>query len=121
MKEAPVYFVSRAAWRAWLEANHATSGGIVVGMIKKAADFPGVTLDEVVDEALCFGWIDSLARSADDKRWSIKITPRKPNSPWSARNIARAERLIAEGRMTPAGLVAFDRRNARKRSAAENA
>ncbi|MGD9740890.1 MAG: YdeI family protein [Bauldia sp.] len=116
MKDLPVYFVSRSAWRDWLEANHASSDGITVGMIKKAADFPGVYLDEVVDEALCFGWIDSLARSVDDKRWSIRMSPRKPNSPWSARNIARVERLIAEGRMTPAGLVVFERRNTPKRT-----
>jgi uncharacterized protein YdeI (YjbR/CyaY-like superfamily) len=69
-----------------------------------------VYLDEVVDEALCFGWIDSRARSVDAKRWMIRISPRKPNSPWSVRNIERVERLMSDGRMAPAGVAAFERR-----------
>jgi uncharacterized protein YdeI (YjbR/CyaY-like superfamily) len=97
----------REDWRAWLETNHATSDGIWLVTWKKIAKRPRVDYDAAVEEALCFGWIDSKSKAVDDLRTSLWFTPRKPTSSWSASNIARFERLEAAGSMTAAGRAVF--------------
>ena len=106
----PTFFESAAAFRRWLEANAATEKELLVGFRKVDSGFPSITWPESVDEALCFGWIDGIRRRIDDASYSIRFTPRKPTSIWSAVNIAKVERLRAEGRMTPAGEQAFAHR-----------
>ena len=93
---------SRTELRAWLAENHDRSAGIWLVRFKKGRG-PNVTYDEVVEEALCVGWVDSLPRSLDDDRSMLLLTPRKPASAWSAANKARIEKLTAAGLMTPAG------------------
>ena len=94
----------RAAWRVWLERNHETSPGVWLVVAKKNARRPGVTYVEAVEEALCFGWIDSRPNTLDDEHYLQRLSPRKPKSVWSRPNKERIARLIAEGRMTEAGL-----------------
>jgi uncharacterized protein YdeI (YjbR/CyaY-like superfamily) len=106
----PIYFASPAEFRAWLEEHHETESEVWVGMWKKATGRPSLTWAQAVDEALCFGWIDGIAKRVDDERHMQRFTPRKPTSNWSAINIANVERLRAEGRMRPAGEAAFARR-----------
>jgi uncharacterized protein YdeI (YjbR/CyaY-like superfamily) len=97
-----------ATWRAWLSQHHATEPGVWLMSWKKAAGKPSIVWSEAVDEALCFGWIDSTARSIDDLSYKQYFAPRKPRSNWSKINKEKVERLIAEGRMTPAGLAAIE-------------
>jgi uncharacterized protein YdeI (YjbR/CyaY-like superfamily) len=85
-----------------------------VGFHKKHTGAPSITWPESVDEALCFGWIDGIRKTLDDGRYVIRFTPRKPNSTWSAVNIARAKELVRLGRMSPAGLRAFEKRTPEK-------
>ena len=100
----------RATWRTWLEANHATATGVWLVMNRQDARR---TLYEVtVEEALCFGWVDSTAGRVDDERGKLYFAPRKPRSGWAATNKARVQRLIAEGRMAPAGIAAIERAKA---------
>ena len=106
----PRYFRDRAAFRTWLLKNHAAASEILVGYYKKDSGKPSLTWPESVDEALCFGWIDGIRRSIDAASYSIRFTPRKPRSIWSAVNIKRAKELIALNRMQPAGLRAFEAR-----------
>lgn len=98
------YAPDRAAWRVWLEENHAGTHGVWLVYYKKGSGQPSVSYDEAVEEALCFGWIDSLVNPIDEQRYKQVFTPRKPGSRWSRLNKQRVERLIAEGRMTPAGM-----------------
>ncbi|GAB4470173.1 MAG: YdeI/OmpD-associated family protein [Armatimonadaceae bacterium] len=95
---------NRAQWREWLEANHATAPRVWLVYWKKATGKPSVTYDEVVEECLCFGWIDSKAQPVDAERYRQMITPRKAKSVWSKVNKERIERLLASGLMTPAGM-----------------
>jgi uncharacterized protein YdeI (YjbR/CyaY-like superfamily) len=110
----PTFFATPAEFRAWLEHNHASAGELLLGLRKKSSGKPSITLREAQDEALCFGWIDGKARSIDAKRWAIRLTPRRPGSVWSAVNIKAAHELIASGRMTPAGLAAFEKRDEKR-------
>jgi uncharacterized protein YdeI (YjbR/CyaY-like superfamily) len=103
----PTYFAAPGELRAWLEANHETARELTVGVHRKETGRPSVTWPEVVDEALCVGWIDGIRRRVDGERFTIRLTPRRRGSNWSAVNIANVERLTAEGRMRPAGLAAF--------------
>ena len=112
----PTFFAEPADFRAWLEENHERASELWVGFHKKATGRRSITWPESVDEALCFGWIDGVRRSLGDESYMIRFTPRKPRSTWSAVNIARAKELVAEGRMRPAGLAAFEARS-EKRSA----
>lgn len=96
---------SRAEWRAWLEANHTRREGVFLVSLKKAAGGPEVTYDEAVEEALCFGWVDSKPQKLDDRRTMLWYAPRKPGSRWAATNKARVEKLLAAGLMAPAGLA----------------
>ncbi len=102
----------RATWRTWLEANHATSRG--AWLVTWRARSGRVTLDyeAAIEEALCFGWVDSTGGHVDDERGKLYFAPRKPRSPWAASNKARVERLIGAGRMAPAGFAAIERAKA---------
>ncbi len=106
----PIYFPDPAAFRAWLEAHHTSAGSLWVGYHKKGTGTPSMTWPESVDEALCFGWIDGLRKRVDAQRYAIRFTPRRPGSNWSRVNLGRVEALIAEGRMRPAGMAAFEAR-----------
>jgi uncharacterized protein YdeI (YjbR/CyaY-like superfamily) len=107
----PRYFASPEEFRTWLEVHHATASELVVGFHKKHTGRPSMTWTESVREALCFGWIDGIRRSLGEESYTIRFTPRKPTSIWSSRNIQHVEELIQEGRMTPAGLAAFEARS----------
>lgn len=96
--------LSRQEWRAWLAANHDKLHGIWFVFYKKHTKKPCVTYDEAVEEALCFGWIDSIPRKFDDERSKLLYTPRKPKSVWSKPNKERIERLTAKNLMTAFGL-----------------
>ena len=110
----PTFFPTPAAFRAWLERNHATAGELLVGFHKVGSGKPSLTWPESVDAALCFGWIDGVRKSVDDRRYTIRFTPRKPGSVWSSVNIKRARALIERGLMRPAGLKAFEARRENK-------
>ena len=103
----PVFFETAADLRKWLEANHATAPELFVGGWRKDAGRTSITWAEIVDEALCFGWIDGIRRSLPGGAWSQRLTPRRKGSNWSAVNVANVARLRAEGRMRPAGEAAF--------------
>ncbi|MGH7761606.1 MAG: YdeI/OmpD-associated family protein [Candidatus Dormibacteraceae bacterium] len=105
------YFKTQAEFRAWLVENHATATEIGIVLHRKASAEPSMTWSEAVDQALCFGWIDSVARRLDDTRRVQRFTPRKPKSNWSAVNIKKVEELTDQGLMTKAGLAAFARRD----------
>lgn len=108
------YFASPAEFRRWLAKHHGTETELLVGFYRKAAGRPSLTWPESVDEALCVGWIDGVRRRVDEERYSIRFTPRRATSIWSAINIARVKVLTAEGRMRPAGLAAYGRRDEKK-------
>ena len=95
---------TQAEWRAWLEQNHESADGVWLVSWKKATGKPFIPYPATVDEALCFGWIDSRANRLDDARAMRLFTPRKPKSPWSRINRAKVARLTEEGRMAPAGM-----------------
>jgi len=94
---------TRLQWRTWLEKNHASSPGIWLTYYKKETGKPRILISDAVEEALCFGWIDSLHKKLDDEKNILKFTPRKPKSVWSGVNKARIEKLIAAKKMMPAG------------------
>lgn len=100
---------NRAAWRQWLQQHHSSSPGVWLVYCKKASGQPSVTYAEAVEEALCFGWIDSHPRKLDADRTQLLFTPRKPKSGWSRVNKERLERLEAAGQLMPAGLAAIAR------------
>jgi uncharacterized protein YdeI (YjbR/CyaY-like superfamily) len=100
---------SRAELRAWLAKNHARKEAIWLVTWKKGGDAPHLPWPEIVDEALCFGWIDSLPRKLDTARTMVLLSPRRASSGWSAINKKKAEALIAAGRMAPSGLAAIAR------------
>ena len=95
----------RAAWRAWLEGHHDSVTEVWLVFYKAHTGKARLRYEEAVEEALCWGWIDSLVRRLDDERYAQKFTPRKPGSQWSASNRRRVARLVREGRMTPAGMA----------------
>jgi len=107
-------FPTAAAFRTWLEANHATAPELWVAYYKKGVPKTSMTYAESVDEGLCFGWIDGLTKRIDDEVYAIRFTPRRRTSNWSAINIAKVAELTAAGRMRPAGLRAFEERDRRK-------
>ena len=110
----PTFFATPQAFRQWLERHAASAPELLVGFHKVGSGRPSMGWSESVDEALCFGWIDGIRRRIDEHTYSIRFTPRKPSSIWSAVNIAKVEQLQAAGRMTPAGLAAFAHRKADK-------
>ncbi len=109
-----LFFASRVQWRRWLAANHARCDELWVGFHKKASGTPSITWPEAVDEALCFGWIDGLRHSVDEVSYTIRFTPRRSGSTWSAINVRRVAALRASGRMRAAGLRAYAGRTREK-------
>jgi uncharacterized protein YdeI (YjbR/CyaY-like superfamily) len=107
----PRFFATPSALRRWFEAHHATDRELLVGFHKVGSGVPSITWPESVDQALCFGWIDGVRRGIDDASYTIRFTPRKAASTWSAKNIARVAELSEMGVMWPAGLAAFERRS----------
>ena len=101
-------FPDQAALEAWLDAEHATAPGLYVKLAKKGAGVPSINWEQMVEVLLCFGWIDGRANRLDDQYYLQRITPRRPRSIWSQKNVGTVERLIAEGRMRPAGLAAVE-------------
>ena len=108
------FFGSGTAFRAWLEAHHQRETELLVGFYKKAARRRGITYQEALDEALSYGWIDGVRKSLDGERWTIRFTPRKARSIWSNVNVTRMKELVALGRVTAAGLRAFEAREERR-------
>ena len=100
-----LYFEHRAEWRAWLEEHQATAHVVWLVFFKKHTGKPSMTYDAAVEEALCFGWIDSLIKRLDDDRYARKFTPRKDTSQWSSSNLKRVKRLRDAGQMTETGLA----------------
>src|SRR6476469_1069163 len=96
---------SRREWRAWLEKNHASSHGIWLVCHKAHTGVPSIDYEDIVREALCFGWIDSLVKRLDDDRYARKLTPRKAGSSWSDSNRKRWTELEAAGLLTSAALA----------------
>jgi uncharacterized protein YdeI (YjbR/CyaY-like superfamily) len=103
----PTFFKTPAEFRKWLERNHEKETELLVGFYKKGSGKASITWPESVDEALCFGWIDGIRRSVDEETYTIRFTPRKPGSVWSAVNIKKIAELTEKGLMKPAGLAAF--------------
>lgn len=99
---------TKQQWRQWLLKNHTSSPGVWLIYYKKVTGKRTFSWSEAVDEALCFGWIDSLPRKLDEERAMLKFTPRKPKSVWSEINKRKVEILIKEKRMTPAGLAKIE-------------
>ena len=114
MIETPELLVADAdGWRGWLEANHASSAGVRLVLAKKGASgLTALTYDDALPEALCYGWIDGHLTRRDDATYCVRFTPRRARSSWSERNVESAERLIADGRMRPAGLAEVERAKA---------
>ena len=110
----PTFFKSPSEFREWLERNHDSAEELLLCLRKKSSGEPSITLREAQDEGLCFGWIDSVAHGLDESSYTIRFTPRKPKSVWSAVNIKQAHALIASGRMTPAGLATFEKRDEKR-------
>jgi uncharacterized protein YdeI (YjbR/CyaY-like superfamily) len=110
LERPAVFFSGPEEFRAWLEANHSTATELWMGLYRKHVPDRGLTWEQAVPEALCFGWIDSVSQRIDDDARRQRWTPRKPGSNWSAVNIAHVEKLTAAGRMHPAGIAAFERR-----------
>lgn len=109
LDEAPqVHADDRATWRAWLDANHAMQRGAWLVTWLPRSGRAGLDYEAAVEEALCFGWVDSTGGKVDDERGKLYFAPRKVRSAWAATNKARVERLIADGRMAPAGLAAIE-------------
>jgi uncharacterized protein YdeI (YjbR/CyaY-like superfamily) len=101
-------FKTQKAFLAWLAKNHAKAPGVWLKLSKKASGIKSITYVEAVEAALCYGWIDGQAKSIDDTAWLQKYTPRRPKSIWSKINRDKAEALIKDGRMNPAGLAAVE-------------
>jgi uncharacterized protein YdeI (YjbR/CyaY-like superfamily) len=101
-------FADQAALEEWLEAEHGSAPGLYVKLAKKGAGVPSVTYAELVESALCFGWIDGRSNRLDDRFYLQRITPRRPRSVWSQKNVEAVEALMRAGRMRPAGLVAVE-------------
>jgi uncharacterized protein YdeI (YjbR/CyaY-like superfamily) len=106
----PTYFPTAARFGAWLKRNHAKADELLVGYYKRGSGKPSMTWAESVDQALCHGWIDGIRKRVDEHSYTIRFTPRRSRSIWSAVNIKRAKELEQLGRMQPAGLAAFVRR-----------
>jgi uncharacterized protein YdeI (YjbR/CyaY-like superfamily) len=107
-----IAFASAAEWEAWLEEHHAASDGVAVKIAKKGSGIASVAYPEVLDIALCFGWIDGRRNALDDRFFLQRFGPRRARSRWSQINREKAEALIEQGRMRPAGLAEVERAKA---------
>ena len=105
-----LFFDTAADLRAWFEANHDSAPELFVGYWKKGSGRTGVSHPEAIEQALCFGWIDSVSRSLDERSYRVRFTPRRKGSVWSAVNIAKIAELTERGLMQPAGLRVFEER-----------
>ena len=110
----PLFFAGPVQFRTWLETQHDKLAEQWVGYYKVGSGEPSMTWPESVDVALCFGWIDGIRKSIDDRRYRIRFTPRRRDSHWSARNLARMAELLATGQVAEAGLAAYRDRNRAK-------
>jgi uncharacterized protein YdeI (YjbR/CyaY-like superfamily) len=110
----PVYFETEGDFRRWLERNHDKAGELLVGFHKKATGLLSIDWPQARDQALCFGWIDGIRRSLGVTDYTIRFTPRRKGSIWSRVNVARFEALKAEGRMTEAGVRAYEDNKGRR-------
>lgn len=106
----PQFFPDAASLRAWFEEHHETAPELILGYWKKGSGQPSVSHTEAIEQALCFGWIDSVGRRIDDRRYQVRFTPRRKGSVWSTVNIAKVAELTERGLMRPAGLRAFEER-----------
>lgn len=106
----PTFFATAALFRKWLQKNHTSETALLVGFYKVDSGKPSMTWSQSVDQALCFGWIDGIRKSIDKESYTIRFTPRKTNSIWSAINIKKIETLTGAGLMTAAGQKAFSAR-----------
>jgi uncharacterized protein YdeI (YjbR/CyaY-like superfamily) len=109
-KTMPAFFPTQSSFRKWLEKNHDKAKELLVGFYKVNSGKPSMTWSQSVDEAICFGWIDGIRKSIDDESYSIRFTPRKQGSIWSAINIQKVENLSKHGLMHPSGIAAFEKR-----------
>ena len=109
-----VFVKTRQQWRKWLEKNHATKKEAWVVFYKKHTGKKGASYLDVLEEALCFGWIDGPLKRIDGEKHAIKFTPRRKHSVWAESNVERAQRMIKLGKMTPAGLEAFQGHESRR-------
>ncbi len=105
-----IFFADAAALRAWFEEHHDSAPELFVGYWKKGAGETGVSHPEAIEQALCFGWIDSVVRRIDERSYQVRFTPRRKGSPWSELNIAKMAELAERGLLHPAGQRAFERR-----------
>jgi uncharacterized protein YdeI (YjbR/CyaY-like superfamily) len=103
-----LYVTTRDEWRQWLEENHDSEHEVWLIFYKKHTCIPGILYNDAVEEALCYGWIDSIVKRVDDEKFVRKFTPRRKNSRWSQLNKNRARKMIKEGKMTEAGLAKID-------------
>src|SRR6476646_7151948 len=110
----PLFFAKPSDFRKWLEKNHLKETELLVGFYKVDSGKPSITWPQSVDEALCFGWIDGVRRRIDEESYSIRFTPRKPKSIWSAVNIKKIEELEKAGLLKPAGRAAFEKRDVKR-------
>ena len=110
----PKFFSSPAEFRQWLEQNHDRASELMIGFHKKSSGKESITYAEALDEALCFGWIDGVRKKLNETSYVQRFTPRKPRSIWSLINVNHVERLKKEGRMHPAGLEAYARRDPKR-------
>jgi uncharacterized protein YdeI (YjbR/CyaY-like superfamily) len=106
----PVFFATPDELRAWFDEHHETAPELLVGYYKKGAEQTGIKHSEAVEQALCFGWIDSVGHRIDDHRYQVRFTPRRTGSVWSAVNVAKVAELTEQGLMHPAGVRAFEGR-----------
>lgn len=102
-----IYVTTRAGFRKWLIPHHKSKKEIWLIQYKKATKKPSINYMEAVEEAICFGWIDGLEKGMDAERYALRFSPRRPKSNWTETNKERARKMIAEGRMTEAGLAAL--------------
>lgn len=100
-----LYVSNRNDWRAWLKENHDAKKEVWLIYYKKHTGKPSISYDDSVEEALCFGWVDSMIRKLDAEKFARKFTPRRDKSTWSEANRKRVEKMIREGKMTEVGLI----------------
>jgi uncharacterized protein YdeI (YjbR/CyaY-like superfamily) len=108
MPQEPIFFKDKAEWRRWLQRNHDKSSEIWIITYKRHVDKQSLSYEDALEEALCYGWIDSRMRRIDDEKHTWRFTSRKPNSIWSLSNRRRAEKLIMQGRMSEPGVAKID-------------
>ena len=108
------YFKTAAEFRRWLAANHGTEKELLVGFYKKASGISGISYQEALDEALCYGWIDGIKKRVDEQRYTHRFSPRKAGSIWSNVNARRLKALLVAKRVAKPGLDAWQRRDPKK-------